>query len=212
MTRPALIFDFGNVVGFFDYSRMYDRFGRRLGVTGTDLEASLARKGVASLGREFELGKISAEEFARRVSDLAGLDMGYEEFESEWPDIFTLNEPVARLVEGLDRAGYTLLLGSNTNALHARCFRSKFRETLDRFDHLVFSFELGVMKPDPAFFAACVALAGVPAESCIFIDDAAANVAGAISAGLRGVTYRDPAGLVAQLADLGVCAPAASQA
>ncbi|QEH33256.1 Alpha-D-glucose-1-phosphate phosphatase YihX [Aquisphaera giovannonii] len=204
MRQPVLIFDFGNVVGFFDYSGMYERFGRRLGMSGMALEETLSKRGVAAAGRDFELGRIGADEFARRVTGMAGLEMSFEDFEAEWPDIFTLNEPVARLVEALDRAGYTLLLGSNTNPLHAACFRVKFRETLDRFDHLVLSYEVGVMKPDAAFFEACVALAGVPAESCVFIDDAEANVAGAIAAGLRGVVYRDPESLASALARMGV--------
>ena len=55
---------------------------------------------------------------------------------------------MARLVADLKRQGYTLLLGSNTNILHARFFRRHFAETLDHFDHLVFSYEVGELKPD----------------------------------------------------------------
>ena len=91
---------------------------------------------------------------------LAGLEMSFEEFEAEFPDIFTLNEPVARLVAALKRQGYTLLLGSNTNVLHARFYRRKFHETLAHFDHLVFSYEVGEMKPELAFFEACLGAVG----------------------------------------------------
>ncbi len=207
MRLPVLMFDFGNVVGFFDYSEMFRRFGLRLGMPGERLEAILYERGVAALGREFERGKLVAEEFAKALMDLVGLEMSFEEFEAEFPDIFTLNEPVANLIAGLKRQGYTLLLGSNTNVLHARFYRRKFQEALAPFDHLVFSYEVGQLKPEEGFFRECLDQVGVPASSCIFIDDALANVAGARAAGLQAVHYRDTPSLIVELRRLGVEVP-----
>jgi putative hydrolase of the HAD superfamily len=201
------MFDFGNVVGFFDYSEMYQRFGLRVGMQAAELESLMQERGVAELGKKFERGSVTAREFARQVMDLAGLKMSYEEFEAEFPDIFTLNEPVARLVAALKRQGYTLLLGSNTNVLHAQFYRRRFRETLDQFDHMVFSYEVGKMKPDLAFFKACLNQVEVPASSCVFVDDAEVNVEGARAAGMQGVLYRDTPGLIAELRRLGVEVP-----
>jgi putative hydrolase of the HAD superfamily len=198
------MFDFGNVVGLIDYTPMFERFGRRLGVEASELTRLAHLKSAGDLGRQFELGRLGPEEFAAQVAALGGFEMPFDEFQAAWPDIFTLNEPVARLVEGLKRRGYTLLLGSNTNVLHAESYRSKFREALAHFDHFIFSYEIGVMKPDPTFFAACVRAVDVPAPSCVFIDDAPANVAGAEAAGLQGVVYRDSEGLIADLRRLGV--------
>lgn len=36
MRVPVLIFDFGNVVSFFDYLLACERFGRRAGLTGPE--------------------------------------------------------------------------------------------------------------------------------------------------------------------------------
>ena len=44
MRHPVLMFDFGNVVGLFDYSLMFDRFGPRLGLTGAEFEALMRRR------------------------------------------------------------------------------------------------------------------------------------------------------------------------
>ena len=203
MRIPVLMFDFGNVVGFFDYSGMFRRFGHGWGCPRPSWNRGCSR-GAAELGKQFERGKLTPREFARQVMSLAGLEMSYEEFEAEFPDIFTLNEPVARLVAELKRQGYTLLLGSNTNVLHAEFYRRRFRETVDRFDHLVFSYEVGEMKPDVSFFAACLNAVGVPAGSCVFIDDALANVEGARAAGLQAIHYRDTPGLIAELRAMGV--------
>jgi len=201
------MFDFGNVVGFFDYATVFHRLGLKLGLSAQQFESMLYERGAARLGLEFESGRLTALEFARQVTELAGLEMSFEEFEVHWPDIFTLNEPVARLVAALKQRGYTLLLGSNTNVLHARFYRRRFEEALAPFDHFVFSYEIGELKPAPAFFKACVDLVGAAPGSCIFIDDALPNVEGARASGLQAVHYRDTPSLIAELRRLGVEVP-----
>jgi putative hydrolase of the HAD superfamily len=134
----------------------------------------------------------------------SGLNLPYHEFVEAWQDIFWPNEPVARLIALLDAAGYTLVLGSNTNVLHSTHFRLQFASTLDRFDHLVLSHEVGHMKPDALFYEACVGAARRPPGSCIFVDDLLENVDGARRAGLIGLHYVDTPGLIAELGRLGV--------
>jgi putative hydrolase of the HAD superfamily len=207
MRYPILIFDFGNVVGFYDHSLTRSRFAARLDVTAEQLQARMIALGIPELARQFELGKIESEEFARTVMSLAGLDMSFNEFEQAWVDIFTPNEPVARLITALKQQGYTLVLGSNTNILHARFYRRQFRDVLDHFDHFIFSCDVGEMKPDRAFFAACMDAVAAPSGSCVFIDDALANVQGARAAGMVGLHYRDTPTLVAELRSLGIEIP-----
>jgi FMN phosphatase YigB (HAD superfamily) len=57
------------------------------------------------------------------------------------------------------------------------------------FDELVFSGEVGVAKPDREVFLLTADLLGVPADSCVFVDDAPHNVAGAVAAGMVGVHH-----------------------
>lgn len=207
MREPVLIFDFGNVVAFFDYLRACERFGRPLGLTGSAFLKRLEERGFAELMVRFESGSMSAEDFAGRVMEVADVPLGYGEFVGGWEDIFWINEPVARLVEQLKGGGYRLLLGSNTNILHATYFRRRFATTIDLFDHLILSYEVGHMKPSGEFYRACVSAAGVPAASCIFIDDLIENVEGAQRAGLEAVQYVDTPMLIAELQRLGVEVP-----
>lgn len=207
MRFPVLIFDFCNVVSCVNYATMFEKFGPRLGISPQQFETMVHARGAARLCREFESGFIGAEEFARQITAIAGLDMTFQEFEEVWPDIFTLNEPVARLAAGLKRNGYTLLLTSITNVQQATQSRRPFADALAAFDHFVYSYEIGEMKPEPGFFKACVDAVGVPAGSCVFIDDAEANVAGARAAGLLGIVYRSPACLVQDLRRLDVEVP-----
>ncbi len=108
MRRPALIFDFGNVVAFFDYRKACEHLGRRLGITGEAFLERVRGLGFSSLVQEYERGRLTAEQFSTAVGALVGLDLTHDEFAAAWSDIFWLNEPVARLVERLKGLGYTL--------------------------------------------------------------------------------------------------------
>jgi putative hydrolase of the HAD superfamily len=204
MKQPVLIFDFGNVVCFFDYLKACEPIGRRLGLTGPELRARLQQRGFAELMVRFESGRIEPREFAGDVMRRAGLELAFDEFVRSWVDIFWLNQSIARLLDLLDSRGYRLLLGSNTNILHSTHFRREFAPTIHRFDHLILSHEVGCLKPDRRFYEACVAASGVPASSCIFIDDVRENVEGAAKAGLIALQYVDTAKLESELCRLGV--------
>lgn len=207
LLRPALIFDFGNVIAFFDYGRACERVARTLGLTGKALLARARGAGLVPLVERYEQGQLDDRAFAGAFCRMTGVDLSFEEFAAAWADIFWLNEPVARLIEELDAQGYTLALGSNTNAIHARHFCRVFADTLDRFDHWVFSYEIGHAKPAAVFFQACTAALGAPPGDCVFIDDLPANVAGARAAGLEAIRFRDVPDLLVALHRLGIEVP-----
>lgn len=204
MRRPALIFDFGNVVAFFDYRKACEKFGSRLGVSGEAFLERVRRQGFSELVRQYESGKITAERFSQGVCERAGLDIPHDEFAAAWSNIFWLNEPVGELVAELKACGYTLVLGSNTNDLHAAQFRAQFAPVLANFDRLVLSYEIGHIKPGAAFYHACAEAARARPSECVFIDDIAENVAGARDAGLHAIQFCDVPSLLPELRALGV--------
>lgn len=201
---PALIFDFGNVVAFFDYTRIGAILGRSIGLSGEQFLSKIRGQGFTPLLQRYESGKLAAEEFGRAVCSLAGLEMSHEEFSAAFSDIFWLNEPVAHLVADLKSRGYTLVLGSNTNDLHAAQFRRQFAKALAPFDRLILSHEVGHIKPSSAFYLACAEAAGTDPGECVFIDDLPENVQGARDAGLRGIHFRDMPSLLDGLRAEGV--------
>ena len=204
MERPALIFDFGNVIAYFDFERATAKLGARIGMSGRELLDHLDSVGFARELQEYERGRLSAVEFSTRILGLIPLTMTHEDFADAWSDIFTANESIISLIENLKSQGYQLLLGSNTNDLHTSHFRRQFATTLAHFDHFLLSYEVGHVKPSREFFLACATAAGRPPSGCIFIDDLPENVAGARAAGLVGVVYRSTPQLINELADLGV--------
>ena len=188
---PALIFDFGNVLAFFDYTRIGTILGRNVGLSGDEFLEKARAVGFTPLLQRYESGLMSSEEFGRAVCGLLDFELPHSEFAAAWRDIFWLNQPVADLVADLKERGYTLILGSNTNELHADHYRQQFAQELGLFDRLVMSHEVGHIKPTAAFYLACAAAAGADPADCVFIDDLPENVAGANSAGLRGLLFVD---------------------
>jgi glucose-1-phosphatase len=188
MSIKAVVFDFGNVLGFFNHRRSAEQLVRHApaGVSADDILPSLID---ADLEAAFEEGRLSTAEvlarFRRRFS-LRGTD---EQLALAVADMFTPNDPVCSLVPLLHGA-YRLLLLSNTNDIHYRHYRRQFAGTLDRFDAFITSHEVGIRKPDPRIYHHARKAAGCRAEECLFIDDVPANIEAARACGWQGVVYR----------------------
>ena len=205
MSIRAIVFDFGNVIGHFSRekaARQLAAFGRH-GRLADDIAAYLHD---AELEDAFEAGRLTAAEVLGDLCRRFGLCGAAGALALAYADMFTPNDEVCALVPAL-QGRYRLLLLSNTNALHYPHFRRQFGATLDRFDALVVSHEVGYRKPDPRIFRHALALAGCAAGECLFIDDLPANVEAARNCGWRGVVYRHGEDLRAGLCEAGVTFP-----
>ncbi|TJZ84611.1 HAD-IA family hydrolase [Paracoccus hibiscisoli] len=72
------------------------------------------------------------------------------------------------------------------------------------FGVTIVSGQEGITKPDPRLFARLCERAGVLPQDCLFIDDSAANVAGAQAAGMAAHHFTDPAALERDLTGRGL--------
>jgi putative hydrolase of the HAD superfamily len=196
----AIVFDFGNVVGFFDH---YQTLNKLTAHTDMTAQAMYAAVFDSDLEDAFESGRLTVPQFLGRFRELCGLRCEDEYLNAACADIFRPNPEVCALLPRL-KPHYRLLLGSNTNELHAVQFRRQFADVLRYFDHLVLSFEIGVRKPRPGFFEHCQRLAGCPPQECLFIDDLPANVEGARACGWHGIVYKGIDDLGGQLKALGI--------
>ncbi len=69
-----------------------------------------------------------------------------------------------------------------------RYVRQKFA-WLDQFDHLTFSAEVSLIKPDAAIYEHSLRGVGVAASEALFVDDKEPNVQGARAVGIRAIRF-----------------------
>jgi putative hydrolase of the HAD superfamily len=195
----AIVFDFGNVIGFFDHRPALRRLAEHGELSAEEIYAFLYG---GTLEDDYESGRLSTAEFLKLIRAKARLRCSDETVLAICGDIFRPNPEVCDLVPLL-KPRYRLVLGSNTSEVHSRQFRRQFAATLRHFDAQVLSHEVGVRKPRPGFFQHCERLAGCQAAACLFIDDLPANVGGALACGWQAITYTG-SGLRRQLTELGI--------
>jgi putative hydrolase of the HAD superfamily len=200
MAITTVVFDFGNVIGFFDYARAIEQMARHAEISA---DAIRERLFTAELEDAYETGRMSTAELLAHARALCGFRCPDAEIESAFADMFWPNEDVCRLVPVL-KLRYRLFLLSNTNDMHCRWFRRQFAETLNHFDGLVFSHEVGICKPHRGIYDRCLQLMGCRPSECVFIDDIPRNIAAARECGWHGIVYTNADALCRDLAELGV--------
>ncbi|WP_212721611.1 HAD family hydrolase [Nocardioides dongxiaopingii] len=110
------------------------------------------------------------------------------------------------LVHRLRRAGYGVHLGTNQERHRAAYMRTRLGYD-DLFDVSCYSWELGALKPEPAYFERAVERIGAEPGEVLFVDDRLDNVESARSVGLVGVhwTFLEGVGEIeSRLAEHGV--------
>jgi len=110
-----------------------------------------------------------------------------EVFRDVWCRIVRVEETV-ELVGALRRSGYGVHLATNQEQHRAAHMRSVLGYD-DLFDVSCYSYDLGVAKPDPAFFVEAARRIEADPATILFVDDNEANVGGASTAGLAAVHW-----------------------
>ncbi len=109
-----------------------------------------------------------------------------------------LEEPLLSWTRSLRVAGFQTALLSNLHLRFSAHIRSS-SEWLQLFDHLIFSSEVRLIKPDPAIFLKCLQALRVKPEQTLFIDDRDANVETAIALGGYAIKYESVSQLATNL-------------
>lgn len=183
----AIVFDFGGVIVDIDFDRAVAAF-ESIGVA--DASTRLDRYHQKGVFCDFEAGRVSKEEFCRRL----GMECGCEITERGAAQgcIGYFPKTDTRRLRFLDelRGRFRVFLLSNTNPFvmewaDTAAFSADGRPVSDYFDGLYLSYRLGVLKPDRAIFERMAADAGLVPERTLFVDDSADNVAAARALGFR---------------------------
>jgi putative hydrolase of the HAD superfamily len=123
-----------------------------------------------------------------------GIPDAYDRLVRAWLTIQPV--PASRaLVSALRQAGVPCYLASNQDRHRARVMQERLGYPA-LLDGAFYSCELGLAKPDPAYFVSILSSLGVAAAEALLVDDSPVNVEAARSVGLAAEvwSYREPPG------------------
>ena len=181
----AIVFDLGNVLIPFDYSKMINKLDELKPALGQRFAKFY--KNNYQIHRGFEKGIIPEKEFLRLMIEACEFAIDELIFCKLFSGVFTVDEKVVSLLPILKK-NYKLFLLSNTNPIH-REYGYKQYDFINIFDKLFLSYEVGYLKPEKEIYKAVEKYSNLPSEELIFIDDIKEYVEGAKSLGWDGIKY-----------------------
>jgi HAD superfamily hydrolase (TIGR01509 family) len=139
----------------------------------------------ASLNRAYDAGIINKTEFDSGMVEAVGSVPFL--LEDAKPGQMVKNAQLLELISEL-KTSYKIGMLSN---IYSNWIRTDFLSETEiaLFNDMVFSFEVGTVKPDPEMFLiACNRLGVTPAEA-LMVDDREHNILAARTVGMQGITY-----------------------
>lgn len=177
----TFLFDIGNVLLAFDFLPALNS------LKGNNPDPKAIEK-IISAKDGFESGEIPLAEYTALLREYLDFQGSDTEIYSAWNSVFTPIPDTFKLAQNLKENGHRLILFSNINPIHAPHCLQEY-QLLDRFDHAVFSYEIGAIKPDNAFFLRAFEKFQIIPNETIYIDDLPANIAAGNRHGLKSFCY-----------------------
>jgi epoxide hydrolase-like predicted phosphatase len=195
MPIRAVVFDIGGVLEVNPRTGWPTRWARRLGFPPDVFDERLD-----AIWAPGATGEATLEQIEVRTAEAFGLsEVALAELmEDAWGEyVGTLNQELTDWFAGL-RPRYRTGILSNS-FVGAREREQALYGFEDLCDVLVYSHEVGSMKPDARMYHAVCEQLGVDPAEAILLDDLPANVEGARAIGMRAITYVDTAQAITEL-------------
>ena len=174
-----IVFDLGGVIMTICQEEAIKRF-KSIGLK--NVEDYLNPYTQTDIFGDIEEGKISAEQFRAKLSELIGKEVTYEECKFAWLG-YRQDVPLRNLdiLRKLKAQGYKLILLSNTNPFMMSWglsgeFDGNGNSLESYFDSLYLSYKLGVMKPNKKIFQYIIDNEKIQPGESLFIDDGERNI------------------------------------
>lgn len=207
-SRRAVVFDLGGVVFHWQPAQL---LRETLPARAVDAGAAEALAAAVFQGftrdsdwAAFDLGRVDADSLAARIARRTGLAAAEVRAVIDAVPLHLKPDPATvALIERLADADLRVAFLSNMPASYAEHLQ-RLNPFFARFDGGVFSSQVGLMKPDAAFYARAESLLGLDAAAVVFIDDVQANVDAARAVGWDAFVYRDGTQCARELAARGL--------
>ena len=183
----ALLFDLGGVVFRVDFANAFSRWAH---YSGSPPEIIQARFSFDSHYERHERAEISARDYFESLRESLRIDLSDDQLEEGWNAIFEEEFPgMAKLLRRL-RARVPIYVFSNSNHTHRKLWQAKYASTIDLFEEIFVSCDIGLRKPEAAAFRHVADAMGTDPERILFFDDSEENVRGARRIGIPAVHVR----------------------
>ena len=200
-----IIFDLGDVILNIDVPVASLSFAQLSGKEQHEIISLFKEKDIF---RQFETGKLDEKGFRDYIRELLVFpDWTDEMIDVAWNSLL-LDLPPERveLLKKL-RENYRLFLLSNTSSIHITQVNKILEAATgiekldDLFDKVYYSYDMGLMKPDPAIYLQVLKEQGLEAEETLFLDDNADNIAAASKLGIDTIHVQKPVTILDYLKD-----------
>ena len=200
-----IIFDLGDVILNIDVPVASLSFAQLSGKEQHEIISLFKEKDIF---RQFETGKLDEKGFRDYIRELLVFpDWTDEVIDVAWNSLL-LDLPSERveLLKKL-RENYRLFLLSNTSSIHITQVNkileaaTGIEKLNDLFDKVYYSYDMGLMKPDPAIYLQVLKEQGLEAEETLFLDDNADNIAAASKLGIDTIHVQKPVTILDYLKD-----------
>ena len=159
---------------------------------------------VAAVFRAGELGHITLDEVHER--SVAALGVPADRFAAYMADAWieylgTYNAEIADYWLARRAEGYATAIISNS-FVGAREREEETYRFSELTDLIVYSHEVGMLKPDPGIYELCLERLGMAPHEAVFVDDFEPNCAAARALGMSAVFFQDTAQAIRDLDEL----------
>lgn len=153
---------------------------------------------------DLKCGRIPSEQYWGWLFKALGLKGATaEDFLKIQQQGYTINPQAAELIDQLHAQNIKTAVCSNNFEDNIKRLKRNFN--LEKyFDVLVFSYEVGVMKPERGIFRELIDRSSVPAQEIVFSDDKKSALQGARDLGIKTFLYTGFEDFKAELVRLGI--------
>lgn len=185
----AVIWDIGGVLWRNEDQSSRLQLSEKLGIPLDVLYTHVFLSETAELAT---LGKITENDHWQAIAEAIGiLPDDIPAFRRDW---WAGNQFDLDLLAFIRKLRSNFKVGILSNAWSdARVEFSRILEEMGMNDHVLFSAEVGLKKPDPAIYMKLLSLMEVKPENTVFIDDSEENIDAANRLGIHGMLFTSSA-------------------
>lgn len=182
----AVIFDVGRVLVHWEPAVVLDSV-RQV----SQMDIPQLREIWRAVDHDLGTGVLDRHAFHRYLVERAGTTANWDLFFDAFCRGLCRHDEMLAYAERLHAGGVPIGIISNTNDVHTVWLREHVPEFAG-FEAVVFSSDVGLLKPDPAIFRVALERLAARPQDALFVDDIGEYVAAAEGLGMAGIVHRSP--------------------